>query len=274
MESGSAASILESARRLGLDTQPWVGESAKGLVARCSASRSVELSGEERREFPRHHRRIHVRFHAEGEETSTSGMTGNLSLRGAFITAPKVYPRGTRLRLELTGKEGPVVIEGLVAHAHRVPVELRALGTSGMGVRFLPPEDLISPLLPELGSGDPEPGDPEDPEATEAPSGTTGEPGVFRVSFASASDFLDCYRRDLVNGGIFVRTRYPRRPQSLVELEIEAPDGEALVPVRGRVVQVVESRDGDDPVRGGMGVELLDLDELLDRLQPLVERPE
>lgn len=231
------------------------------------------MRGEERRELPRHLRRIKVTFRAEGDERTTSGMTGNLSLRGAFITAPKVYPRGTRLRLELKRDEGPVVVEALVAHAHRVPVELRALGTSGMGLRFLLPEELIQPLLAKAGS-DLEPGESEAAEGADATAETTGEPRVFRVAFAGTSDFLDCYRRDLVNGGLFVRTRRPRRPQSLVQLEIEAPGLEEAVPVRGRVVQVIEPRSGTGSVRGGMGIELLELDELLERLRPVAERLE
>lgn len=226
------------------------------------------MTGDERRRTPRHRRRIPVSFRAEGKEVSTSGMTGNLSLSGVFIAAPKVYPRGTRLRLELKRHPEPVVIEGVVAHAHRVPVELSALGTSGMGVRFLPPEDLIAPLLPGVGSEV----ETAEAESAEEPAESGDASRVFRVTFADASAFLDCHRRDLVNGGIFVRTDRPRGPHSLIELELEVPGQEEPVPARGRVVQVIEPRDGDVSFRGGMGVELLELDDLLGRLRPLVDR--
>lgn len=226
------------------------------------------MSVDERRETPRHPRRIQVRFWADGDSAGTSGMTSNLSLRGAFITAPKVYPRGTRVRVELQRTDGPVVIEGEVAHAHRVPVELRALGTSGMGIRFLPPEDLVAPMLPaEMIEGS----DEELDELEESPE-TAGAPAVFTVSFAAASEFLQCYHRDLVNGGIFVRTERPRPIRSLIELEFEVPGRDEALSVRGRVVQVIEPRAGENPPHGGMGVELLGLDDLLAELKPIVER--
>jgi len=224
------------------------------------------MTVDERREWPRHPRRVQVRFAAEGEKRFTSGLTNNLSLRGVFITAPKVFSRGTRLRLELDPGARAVVIEGVVAHAHRVPTELRALGTSGMGIRFLPPEEIVKPLLPaEMVTGT-EAGEEEDDAA--AP----GASAVFAVSFRGASDFLRCFHRDLVNGGIFVRTERPRPMQSLIELEFQVPGRDESIGVRGRVVQVIEPRSGESPPRGGMGVELLQLDDLLDDLRPLVER--
>lgn len=226
------------------------------------------MSVDERREAPRHPRRIQVRFWADGGSHGTSGMTSNLSLRGAFISAPKVHPRGTRVRIELQRKDGPVVIEGEVAHAHRVPVELRALGTSGMGIRFLPPEDLVAPMLPAEMVEEPDDALEPNPEESEA----DGAPAVFTVSFALASEFLQCYHRDLVNGGIFVRTERPRPIRSLIELEFDVPGREEPLSVRGRVVQVIEPRSGEHPPHGGMGVELLGLDDLLADLEPILER--
>jgi len=218
--------------------------------------------GEERRRTRRHPRRMRVRFWVEGEERATSGVTNNLSLSGAFITAPQVHARGTRLRLELSLDDGSVMIEGQVAHAHRVPVELRAIGTSGMGVRFLPPEDLVAPLLPE---------DLVRDVAEEPPEQSAG-PRVFSVSFDGVSDFLQCYHRDLVNGGIFIRTARPRGIRSLIDLEFRVPGRAEPLTSRGRVVQRIEPRAGEDPPRGGMGIELLEVENLLAELRPWVER--
>lgn len=239
------------------------------------------MSIDERRESPRHPRRLQVRFRAEGEERPTSGMTNNLSLQGAFVTAPRVFPRGTRLRLEIGSGETAVAVEGRVAHAHRVPAELRALGTSGMGIRFLPPEEVVRPLLVSRGGSERIPGQGNGLAASEGGGGAgaeaandtaAGAPTVFAVRFRGASDFLRCFHRDLSNGGIFVRTERPRPIRSLIELEFELPGSEETLAVRGRVVQVIEPRSGEDPPRGGMGVELLDLENLLDELRPLVER--
>lgn len=251
-------------------------------------------AAEDRREAPRLSRRLQVRFWTRGDTAATSGMTANLSASGALVTAPKVHPRGTRLRLELQLEDGKVVVEGEVAHGHRIPVELRALGASAMGVRFLPPEELLAPLL-GAGSraGGPSGGEPsaggvrsrtragsEPPAATvSSPTGPGtsaaapgAEPRVYAVRFAGVEEFLDCYRRDLCNGGLFVRTHNPRELQQVVYLRFHLPAEEGVLRGRGRVVQRVPPPS--EGTAGGMGLELIELGRLLDQLRPVVERLE
>ncbi|HEX3131118.1 MAG TPA: PilZ domain-containing protein [Thermoanaerobaculia bacterium] len=97
--------------------------------------------------------------------------------------------------------------------------------------------------------------------------------GTFAVQFLSPEEFVEVYRRDIVNGGLFVSTRYPGRLQETVSVELHPPfPGAAPVLVRARVVQRFEPSSGGGPnLLSGMGVELLDLPALVEKLQPYVE---
>ena len=98
--------------------------------------------------------------------------------------------------------------------------------------------------------------------------------GTFAVHFLSPEEFLEVYRRDIVNGGLFVSTRYPGRLQETVSVELHPPyPGAAPVLVRARIVQRFEPSSGGGPnLLSGMGVELLDLPAVVEKLQPYVER--
>ena len=106
------------------------------------------------------------------------------------------------------------------------------------------------------------------------PVGATG--GVFRVSFSGAEEFLEVYKRDILQGGLFVSTLYPARLQETVHVELQPPlpFAEPLL-IRARVVQRFDP--GSDPgaspnLLSGMGLELFDLPALVERLQPVVQR--
>lgn len=60
--------------------------------------------------------------------TPTASQTGDLSVGGCFITRPGRHEQGKRLHLELHLPEGPLVIDGEVAHC---------APDSGFGVRFV-----------------------------------------------------------------------------------------------------------------------------------------
>lgn len=98
--------------------------------------------------------------------------------------------------------------------------------------------------------------------------------GTFAVHFLSPGEFLEVYRRDIVNGGLFVSTRYPGRLQETVSVELHPPFPQAKpVVVRARVVQRFEpAGDAFGPnLLAGMGVELLDLQGVVESLQPYVQ---
>lgn len=246
---------------------------------------------------PRRPRRVQVQFWKRGEPHTYPGYTTNISLTGMFIGTNSPLPPGTRLRVEVLEGNRGFMVEGVVAHARRVRGEMMRLSQPGMGVRFLSVEDLVRELVPSgYGHEDlppaqaeplPEEGanpvqEPVAPVTPLAPPvSRPSEPiptpreggGTFAIHFLNPREFLDVYRRDIVNGGLFVSTRFPGRLQETVNVELHPPFPNARpVLVRARVVQRFEpSGDSLGPnLLAGMGVELLDLASVVDSLQPYV----
>lgn len=251
-----------------------------------------------------------MQFWKRGEPHAYPGYTTNISLTGMFVAARSPFPPGTRLRIEVLEGDRGFMVEGVVAHARKIRGELMHLSQPGMGVRFLGVEELVRELIP---AGHGAPGEiepqafPEDPvpplpagaverEPIWEPVRSAPEPapvrpslqpvrpsepipmpreggGTFAVRFLSPGEFLDVYRRDIVNGGLFVSTLYPGRLQETVNVELHPPFPQAEpVLVRARVVQRFEpSGDSFGPnLLSGMGVELLDLQGVVERLEPFV----
>ena len=99
--------------------------------------------------------------------------------------------------------------------------------------------------------------------------------GVFNVEFLGPPEFLAVFQRDIVNGGLFVPTRYPGRLQEVVRIDLHVPlPYSEPVSFRARVVQRFEPHGSDfgTNLLAGMGVEILDLPAVVERLRPLVER--
>ena len=99
--------------------------------------------------------------------------------------------------------------------------------------------------------------------------------GAFTVQFLGASEFVEVFQRDILNGGLFVSTRYPGRLQEVVKIDLQPPVADAEpVSFRARVVQRFEPQGGDFGANllAGMGVEILDLPSVVQKLRPFVER--
>ena len=143
-----------------------------------------------RRESDRVVRRLPVRLWRPGEERSITGYTTNISTTGMFVVSHQPFPKGTRIRVEVLDPRSGFVVEAEVAHAHKVSLDLSALGPSGMGVRFLPIESLVRELFPQAVGGDrggrtgesPVVAAPEPPAKTPAPP-----PSAPRVAAPSPS---------------------------------------------------------------------------------------
>lgn len=233
---------------------------------------------------PRRPRRVQVQFWKRGEPHAYPGYTTNISLTGMFIGTRSPFPPGTRLRVEILEGDRGFMVEGVVMHARKVPGELMRLNQPGMGVRFLSVEDLVRELVPSGYEQEDLPPAPEPPSPSPIPPPASRAPepiptpsesaGTFAVHFLNPGEFLEVYRRDIANGGLFVSTRFPGRLQETVNVELHPPFPNARpVLVRARVVQRFEpSGDSFNPnLLAGMGVELLDLPSVVERLQPYVQ---
>lgn len=253
-----------------------------------------------RRRAVRRPRRVQVQFWKRGEPHTYPGYTTNISTTGMFLATNSPQPPGTRLRVEVLEGDRGFMVEGVVAHARKTRTDLMRLSQPGMGIRFLAVEELVRELIPVI------PGETEEiPEAPSAPPPAAAPRpaaervmpppvapagpapasvpiprpveggGAFSMGFIGPSEFLQIYQRDIVNGGLFVSTRYPGRLQEIVRIELRPPLPESPpVTLRARVVQRFEPQEGSfgPNLLAGMGVEILDLPAVLLELRPVIER--
>jgi Tfp pilus assembly protein PilZ len=269
-----------------------------------------------RRRAVRRPRRVQVSFWRRGEPTPYIGYTTNISTTGMFIATNSPVAGGSRIRVEVVDRNRGFMVEGVVAHARKIGGDLARASLSGMGVRFLTVEELVRELFPSgLGSTEeiprapslpdtpetltepklPEPPSPPpsspppafhaEPVAAQPPAPPPFQPrpapqpvgeGAFSVYFISAEEFLEVYRRDILQGGLFVSTLHPARIQESVMVELYPPlPGAAPVTLRARVVHRFEPHSGEAGglnLLSGMGLELFDLPALVEQLQPVVNR--
>ena len=103
------------------------------------------------RQMQRSRKRLKVRFGTD--QLEHVAFTDNLSLGGFFIQTTKVLKPGTRLRIQLTTRDGDLVlVEGRVRWAKKVHPQLIRKIKAGMGVmitRFLEGEEFFRATLPE-----------------------------------------------------------------------------------------------------------------------------
>jgi Tfp pilus assembly protein PilZ len=263
-----------------------------------------------RRRAVRRARRVQVHFWRRGESTSYAGYTTNISMTGMYIATNSPMSQGSRIRIEVVDQDRGFMVEGVVAHARKIRADLARINQSGMGIRFLSVEELVRELIPTAyGQTDeipglsrvpapppepvqtaplpsppsPEPPRPAAPPPPPAPASAPPRPpagtggGTFAVRFEGPEEFLEVFRRDIRQGGLFVSTLFPARVQEsvLVELHLPLPGSEPVL-LRARVVQRFEPHAGETGpgvnLLAGMGLELLDLPTVVQKLQPIVDR--
>ncbi len=105
----------------------------------------------ERRRNRRWPRQLEVRVWKQGEEGQGSrAVSTNVSRTGIFVRTQLVLPSGARVRLEIGHSGRSFAVEGVVMRALRSPTHLQAVMPSGMGIRFLTPEQALEELLPAI----------------------------------------------------------------------------------------------------------------------------
>lgn len=249
----------------------------------------------ERRQDERQFRRLPVRFWVRDEGKERIGFTTNISTGGMFIGSNQVFAPGTRLRVEVLDSLNGFVVEGQVTRAVRVAPQLRAVQSSGMGIRFVPVAELVQEFFQRPAESQPQaqapapaafqqpqpfqqqpfqyaqaPAAPPIPQpapfvpppaAPEAPSFAASSGPfhpVFALRFADLDSLRRIYQRDIVMGGLFVSTPKPAQMQETVIIELHPPVGPPFS-LMARVVQRFEPKaDGEPNLLCGMGVELLD----------------
>src|SRR3954470_5310996 len=106
------------------------------------------MSMSSRRRAVRRPRRVQVHFWRLGDPVAYVGYTTNISLSGMFVATNSPVSAGARIRIEVVDRDRGFMVEGVVAHARKTPLELARLNQSGMGIRFLSVEELVRELMP------------------------------------------------------------------------------------------------------------------------------
>ena len=246
----------------------------------------------EKRHQRRFARRIQVQYWPQGDDHERKGYTTNVSAAGVFIATNAPLPPSTRMRIEFLAPAG-FIIEAVVAHSARVSTSLQSIRSSGMGIRFMRPGELVRELLPpggELEDEDVAGGTAHAPEAdrdrfyslgqhkptaeeiAKSPkvrAAASGAP-VYTVGFRNVGYLLDALETEINFGGVFVPTDTPAGLHEDVRIALALPAPiKRTVHAAATVVQVVgPSPDGG---KGGMGVAFNDTQAVVGELHRWIE---
>jgi hypothetical protein len=264
----------------------------------------------DRRRNRRWPRQLEVRFWRHGDEGSaTRAISTNISRTGIFIRTQMVLPSGTRIRVDVGHSGRSVIFEGMVMRALKSAAHLQAVMPSGMGVRFMTPEELLGELLPgvdlraeeripsgvstptgsSVGTGEsaatmgydnPGPGTsapsaaPPPAPAPPPPRGPQISSGaVFPLRFRDQEQFRRAFERDVQTGGLFISTDQPAPLDAVIAVEVSLEgSGKPAVRLQARVVHRLEPPPGAPPgnLLAGMGVQFLDVARAVSELRSLL----
>jgi hypothetical protein len=222
------------------------------------------MTARERRRNRRYLKRTQVRFQVQGDPAWRLAHSKDISGCGVFIATPQPSQRGTRVRMEIGQEGADLVLEGTVSRRVIIVPHLRKLGDSGMGVRFLRPEEIVHELLYRAAG------------AGAAGQEQGSEDRVYRVYFENSRHFLQVFVNDIGAGGLFVATQNPAQLDELITVELFPPGKDSRVErLEARVVRRHESDTSSGsggPQTPGMGVAFTDPSSVVRRLRPHVER--
>jgi Tfp pilus assembly protein PilZ len=199
----------------------------------------------EKRQHRRFRKRYTVRFGTS--DLSKSGITGDISKGGAFITTREMVPLDTRvhLQVQVDGKSF-VLFEGIVQRHRKVPVELRQMDPGGFGVRFLYPGEVVADIVNK-------------------------DTTTFELHFSSAEQLKATYERELRMGGAFILTDTPLRIQDKVLVTLCLDFAGDAVEQEGSVVHITLPQG---TTRAGVSVMFADKKGLDENLKPYLVAPE
>jgi Tfp pilus assembly protein PilZ len=158
----------------------------------------------DKRKSRRYKRRIQLRFWSLEERNPRKGFTLNVSTSGMFIASTAPFKAGTRIFVEIPSGSEKLVLQAVVRYAARVDPVLQKVKPSGMGIRLLTVEELMSEILKIRRSSE---------ESTEGPGLDLAIPEsaelegvVLTFTFETPHELANTFQRDLKHGGLFVPT--------------------------------------------------------------------
>jgi len=177
------------------------------------------------------------------------GFALNLSADGLFVTAVRVFPPPTRLRIRLEPIGAPAIeVDGRVAWGLRVPQRLLSVVKPGMGIRLeSPPAEYLDFFFRLM--------------KTSPLRSSQRVDARFEVRFYHREHFVKEYTENISHGGLFVATEEAVEPGSEVKVDLMIPDLARIWQVAGRVayrLDAEKARQLDSPP--GIGIQLTAID--------------
>jgi Tfp pilus assembly protein PilZ len=210
----------------------------------------------ERRTARRFARRAQVRFWVHGDDEPRNAFIHDISTSGLFISTPYPLPRGTEIRVEISDKGTTYTVEAVVARRVWVAPDLRKLGPTGMGARFLAPDELVQRLKQR--------------DAGRVTAAKQRE-DHFLIVLEDDENLLRTYLHDLEMGGLFIPTEAPPALNREIQVEFQFPGGDEVFAFSARVVQRVPAGQTGNNLRAGMAVVFEDTASVLARLRPFLD---
>ncbi|MCB9709032.1 MAG: PilZ domain-containing protein [Myxococcales bacterium] len=99
-----------------------------------------------RRQSSRTKKRLTVRYGTEDLELASH--TKDISTGGIFIVARTLIDIGTQIHLRILWSTGFFYGEGMVVRHHKIHHELQRIEDQGMGIRFMPPAEVVERVVP------------------------------------------------------------------------------------------------------------------------------
>ena len=215
----------------------------------------------ERRKGPRYKRRIQIDFWSEDDRNPRKGFTQNLSLNGLFVATNAPFKPGTRVFLEIPSGNDQLLLRGEVRYSARVDPALQKVKPSGMGVRLLPVEELMSELLKLKQTAAETVSSSKEIDLAEADAEPEPKGPLFPVTYQTQRDLVRSYERDIKYGGLFVPAQEPAMKDETVVIEFRFGwDDLRTVRVEATVVKKFAAAEGSiaGEAVSGMGVAFVD----------------
>jgi Tfp pilus assembly protein PilZ len=216
----------------------------------------------DKRRTARYKRRIQLRFWSQDDRNPRKGFTQNVSVSGMFVSTNAPYKPGTRVFLEVPYGQEKLVLQAEVRYAARVDPALQKVKPSGMGVRLLRVDEVMSEVLKIKSAGVVEVEEkPESAAEVAIEEVSDLEGSVFPIIFETAHDLANSYERDIKYGGLFIASQEPAEKDDMVVLEFRFGwDTEQVVQVQAQVVKKFASAEGSlaGEAVSGMGVAFSD----------------
>ena len=209
----------------------------------------------ERRSARRFARRAEVRFWVHGDDTPRVAFINDISTTGLFITTAYPVPRGTEIRVEIHDDKAIYTVEAVVTRRVWIAPDLRRVGPSGMGARFMSPEELVERLRAR-DSG--------------RVSGAKQREDRYLIVLDDDRELLKTYAADLELGGLFIPSEAPPPLNREIVVDFKFPDSDEISSFRARVVQRIPPAAVGESLRAGMAVVFDQPDAVLARLRPFL----